>query len=241
MAATPGIKSVISAREYRHYERKDLQAMLFGHFMPETWVCTKPEQLSLALNNLGFPLISKSNQGSSSSNVRLLQTREEALLEASLAFSAQGLTTPRGQQQGYVIWQRYLDGNAYAYRVVRVGRYYWVLRIFNRDDKPMASGSGKFAAVISGGMSSEEFGVLRWAHSFCEHYDMRWVGLDIVRDALTGQWQLLETTLAWNLRAKGANEARAVIDEHGNPHPKGYHGRDQWDLLLDEIEQGAFD
>jgi len=240
VATWPGITSVIAPREYLHYERKDLQALEFAHFMPETWNCTRKVQTHAALDALGLPLISKSNQGSSSSNVRLIETREQALLEASLALGAQGLQTARGVQKGYVLWQRYLAQNDYAYRVVRIGGWYWLLRIFNRDDKPMASGSGKFEAIERVHSGSQELDVLRWAHDFCEQHAMRWVGLDIISDPRTGAWRLLETTLAWNLRAKGANEACAVMNEHGELHPNGYHGRDQWALLLDEIEQGVF-
>jgi hypothetical protein len=239
VAQQPGIRSVISEREYFHYERKSEQAAEFARWMPDTFRCTRPSQVEQALYALGAPIISKSDFGSSSSNVRLLESHEEALLEASLAFSDAGLITERGRQKGYVLWQRYLPYNDYAYRVVRIGRWYWLLTVYNRDDRPMASGSGKFFAWSW--PDAEARRVLKFAHDFCESIGTKWIGLDIIRDPLTGEWRLLETTLAWNLRAKGANEACAVIDQHGQPHPKKYHGRDQWDLLLTELEAGVWD
>lgn len=242
VSALPGVTPIINPREVEHYERKDLQAACFSeHGMPTTFVCRTPKQAQDALYQLGVPLVSKAAFGSSSSNVRLIQTAEEALLEATLALG-HGLpaTNKRGKQKGYVIWQRFLRGNPYVYRVAAVGRYRWVLRVNNRSDAPFASGSGSYAPVTA--FDSEALRVLRAADRFFTSNRMSWCAVDMARDPFTDEWQVLETTLAWNMRAPTANAACPVVDGNmARPHDKGYFGRDMWQLLLDELEAGAFD
>lgn len=239
VASREGIKSVIQARDLAHYERKDLQALDFAAYMPQTSLCRRVSCAERALGVLGLPLVSKAAYGSSSSDVRLLTTRDEALSEAVLALTTGLQRTKRGQQKGYVLWQRYLPDNHYVYRVAAIGRYRWMLQVFNREDAPFASGSGKYKPVTA--FDSHALNALRFADKFFTDTGMRWGAVDLAYDTLLGEWRVLETTLAWNMRAPTANAACPVVEgRYGEPHAKGYFGRDMWQLLLDEIEEGVF-
>lgn len=236
-------KSIVHPREYEHYERKDLQTAEFMEDMPDTYVIRDRDSALLLLECEAlihhYPFISKSAQGSSSSNVRMIYSEQHARDEIAAVFSEQGLATARGRQKDYLIWQKWLPGNDYSYRVVVIGSYYWLLRVYNRDDKPFASGSGKYTACKPP-FNSEEYKALQAGVRFFTKHQMSWCGIDLLYDYSMHEYVVLETTIAWNLRAKGANEACAIVDAQGQPHPKGYHGRDQWELLLDEIQEGMF-
>lgn len=241
----PQITGIQSERDIAHYERKDLQAQDFYRYMPLTWVIQEREidaalsEAAYALTFLGMPIVSKSAFGSSSACVRLLRTKDEALAEVSKCFTT-GLQIPkRGMQKGQVIWQEFLPNNDYVYRVVRIGkRWGWMLRVFNRPDAPFASGSGKYEPVTK--LDGETLEAMCAADEFFGETRSRWCGIDLAYNQDAGKWQLLETTLAWNLRADGANKDCPVVDAQGELHPRGYMGAHQFELLLDEIEQGAF-
>jgi hypothetical protein len=235
----PGIVPIIAKREIEHYERKDLQAIdFFERGMPHTYVCRNARDCRKALQLLGAPLVSKSAFGSSCSNVRMLETEEEALVEAELALSC-GLHTKRGVQKGYVIWQRYLPKNEYIYRVVAVGRWRWIFRESNRPGTRLASGSGDYQP--SDFPAGDALYAFRAADNFFMQHGMKWCGVDMALDHHTGQWQVLETTIAWGLKHPNSSRGCKVIDRQTlAPHPKGYTGAQQFSLLLDEIEQGAF-
>jgi glutathione synthase/RimK-type ligase-like ATP-grasp enzyme len=221
------------------YEDKVKQAQLYAPFMPETFLLRSMQEAYLLLDHhfseLGFPFISKSAKGSASNNVRLVRTYEQAVREIHSAFgsSSSGIPTRIGgvpdPQRGYLLWQRFLAGNSGDYRVCIVGRQRMMLRRGNRDDVPFASGSGRATPITK--LDVETEAVLAAADEFFSANDLRWCGIDLVRDPLDDRWRVLETTLGWSLKSY------ADCAFFGTP----YRGSQMFRVLCDEIEAGAFD
>ena len=195
----PGIIGVQTREDVLEYEDKVYQAEKYPSFIPQTVLVKQANKAEKVANVLGFPIISKTRSGSGSQSVRILPDMLSALKEAEVVFK-RGLHTPRGMQEKYLLWQQFLSDNTYSYRVTRIGHYYWMLRVFNRDDVPLASGSGSYEPVIP--RSNEEFDVLDKAVKFFDAADTRWCGIDLLRDPSDGDWRVLETTLAWDMQKR---------------------------------------
>jgi glutathione synthase/RimK-type ligase-like ATP-grasp enzyme len=222
------------------YEDKIRQTQLYEPWMPLTYLLTATNRLDDAINaagHLGFPFISKGSVASASVNVRLVKTLHEAVTEFKEAMSGDGLPMRAGgkdlRQKGYLLWQRFLKGNDYDYRACINGRLCMLLRRYNRDDKPFASGSGKTEPITE--LTTETRVVLNTAFNFFRQHGMKWCGIDLVRDPSTGEWKVLETTLGWSLRAY-----HECVYFTRQAKKSQYRGADWADLLLDEIEAGVF-
>lgn len=217
--------------QLRLYDDKLQQALTFSKWMPPTLVfraLDNAERLAaFAVDCLGLPFISKTSEGSASHNVRLIKTRTDAAGEAVAAFGP-GIPARYTRQEGYLLWQRFLPGNAYDYRVIAVGRQRLILRRYNRDDLPFASGSGRCEPVVALDVETEH--VLETANRFFADAKTNWCGIDLVRDPDSLEWKLLEVTLGWKL------SAYAPCKFFGTP----FTGADIWRVLCDEIEAGAF-
>lgn len=254
---------IIDADTVRMYEDKAAQAEAYPEWMPETMVNRTDDEgfpatdlhdfLEDGLQTLGLPLISKASFGSASANVRLIQTRQDALRDLMQAFHSEGIPARRGgaaRQQGHVIWQQFLPGNDYDYRACINGQYVCLLRRYNRNDRPMASGSGNHEPVTE--LNGETTAVLEKSFEFFRRNGIKWGGIDLVFDGNAGiglsetrverlreeadLWKILETTLGWSQSAYkhcryfGANFT-----------PTKYEGHQIFDLLLDQLEWGVWD
>lgn len=239
MLTQPGISGIQTERDILHYERKDLQARDFTEFMPDTFIGTKIDDALRGIERLGLPIVSKAAFGSSSATVRKLSTAHEAVADATDCLSGGIKFKRRGTQRGYFIWERFLYGNDCAYRVVRIGEWYWILRVHNRPGDFRASGSGLHAPVAPD-ESEHVANLFATALQFFRSTGTKWCGIDMLYDHERSCWQIVETTLAWNLSKPGANAACPVFDSQGRLHPRNYHGCNQFELLLDEIEKGTF-
>lgn len=214
-------------RAARLYDDKLEQTRQLARWMPATLVLTDKLQVFDALKRLNLPLISKTSEGAGSNNVRLIETREAAFDEAEMALRGQGIPCRYDQAQvGYLLWQEFLPGNDYDFRVIAVGRERLILRRGNRDDQPMASGSGNEMPIEWPDAEASE--VLAFADQFFTEEDFRWCGVDIVRDHARGRWAILEVTVGWPLGKMG--EHRFV---------SGRSCDDFWPVVMDEIEAGT--
>lgn len=209
--------------QIRLYEDKEKQVGHLGSYLPLTRVFYSADEVDY----LPFPFLSKSREGSASVNVRLVETPEQADREVRDAFSV-GIKTRRGIQRGYLIWQQFLENNRGDYRVIAVGRQRMVLRRWNRNDSPMASGSGLFTAIKKPNKEIDE--VLAVSDEYFMEARTNWCGLDLVKDHSTNEWKIIETTIAWTPGAY--NECRFIGTDR--------FGCDIWNVLLDEIEAGVF-
>jgi hypothetical protein len=218
--------------QLRLYDDKLAQSIAFSNWMPPTLVFRSLDNAqrlaSFAVDSLGLPFVSKSSEGSASHNVRLIRTGEEAVRELAAAFGPHGIQARYSVQHGYVIWQKFLPGNDYDYRVVAVGRQRLILRRHNRDDVPFASGSGRCQPVTT--LDAETSDVLEAANEFFAGAQTKWCGIDLVRDLDTRAWKVLETTLGWK---QPAYAGCAFIGT-------SFMGADIWRVLCDEIDAGVF-
>lgn len=234
----PGVIGIQKREAIMEYENKVYQTRKFPYWMPETYFVNQQKNSSWTANELGFPFVSKSRSGSGSDSVRLIPNMKAALEEAEAVFNG-GLKFGREVQDGYLLWQKFLPRNKFSYRVVRIGDYYWMLRVFNRDDRPMSSGSGKFEPVIP--KTSEEVAAFEFGVKFISATQSKWVGVDLLYDDVVGWWRAIETTLAWNLHSPGANVDCPMFDKRGVFPTAGYTGAHQFEVLVSEMEKGVFD
>ena len=222
-----------SIRELQLYDEKIAQSVEFEGWLPETWIFYDMDEAENFLKTATFPLVSKSNEGAGSSNVRLLNSKEDAFSEIKDVFSGSGIeryTKPSMQktgvknfQSGYVLWQEFLPSNAYDWRVVIVGgRFAWVLKRFNREDLPFASGSGKSEPITE--MNDEINEILTHTFRFVSEFSFNFAGVDLVRDK-QGNLKILETTTGWG---EAAYPSRVFMrSDEGTWVPTVFKGEDQ--------------
>lgn len=230
-----GLKLIPNMFSILCYEDKIMQFKAHGPYMPRTILLTPEDTVrdaQRATDELGFPFVSKSREGSSSINVRLIHDRAEALNEYHTVMLGGGIHLPGGKvQKGYLIWQRFCDNNPCDYRVCVNGNYLLMLQRDNAHGRPFASGSGKNRPVNE----PDEFqtGALEKAREFFTEYDLKWCGIDLVYEhdgEDGGSWRVLETTLGWSLRAY----------EDCHYFGTGLTGKDVWELLVEQIKHGVF-
>lgn len=241
-AKRPDLTVIPDAKQIGWYEDKIAQVRDLTPWMPRTRVLYAIEEIAGAIKALGLPLISKSAEGSSCANVRVVKTHDEALAEAKAVFQGDGIPIRLGgagkgaRQTGYLLWQEFLTGNPHIYRVGVCGRFKWLFREGNRPGTPLASGSGIYTPIDE--IKGETRDVFDAAARFSRETGQKWCGLDYAKDPVTGEWKMLETTLAWGMLDPRGTVGCMLFDETGKP--TGRRGVKLWDALLDEIEAGAF-
>jgi len=194
------------------YEDKGLQHVKYKDWMPSARLFYEP---SLAVNHAKeceYPIVSKSRTGSGSQAVRILKNQQEAVTEIHTVFG-QGIETHMGElQKDYLMWEEFLPGNSYVYRVTRIGSRHFMLRVHNRPDIPTASGSGKVDVVDYN--QREELEVLDFAKRFFDDIGTKWCAIDVIYDPKRHKWRVLETSLAWVMSKAGSNPS-AKFEEDG--------------------------
>lgn len=230
-----GLKLIPDLLTIMCYEDKIMQLKAFSAYMPKTILLLPDDSVrdaQRATDELGFPFVSKSREGSSSINVRLINDRAEALAEYHTVMLNGGIHLPGGcLQKGYLIWQKYCQNNPCDYRVCINGAYTLMLQRDNAHGRPFASGSGKNRPINY----PDEFqtGALEKAREFFSEYHLKWAGIDLVYEHDGddgGTWRVLETTLGWSLRAY----------EDCHYFGTGLKGKHIWELLVEQIKHGAF-
>jgi hypothetical protein len=216
------------------YDDKQKQARHLSRWMPRTDYFNEPWQARRFLEQEGaLPVMSKTSEGAGSHNVRFIESYAQANDEIKLAFSHKGIKCRYGQKQiGYLMWQRFIPNNDSDLRVIAVGRKRLVLRRFNRDDRPMASGSGKLEPITR--IDDTVSAALDVADAFFAAEGMPWCGIDMVFDHDAKRWLILECTVGWTMSGYydcAFFEGRRTI---------GKTGADIWDVLIGEVEAGVF-
>jgi len=217
------------------YDEKVKQFQKFNSWMPRTWLIQSPEEAEKVLEEIGLPFISKANEGSSSQNVRYITDIETAKKEIRDVFSSEGKRLYYDDiQKGYLLWQRFVPGNDGDIRIDLIaGKYAYVVKRYNRDDVPLASGSGKAEAVteIDDGISE----LLDFGLKFSKDNKLSFVALDIVRD--NGRPVLLEASCAWSQKA---GKSRIFMNSGGKWHSTGFTAATMFDLIVKAIVEGDF-
>lgn len=219
------------------YESKIEQSKRYTGWMPETHYFIDRETAEQNTGKLGYPFVSKASTGSASKNVRLIENREQAQQEINAAFGS-GLSAPHGlgerNQKGYLLWQRFIPDNGYDYRACIVGDKIMLLKRYNREDVPFASGSGLVEPITE--LNEESWMVLGFARNFFTRFGMEWAGIDIVIDRRCDPCAetlfMLETTIGW----KQSAYSDCVFFDSDNKDT-GKKGADIWEVFVEHLRR----
>jgi hypothetical protein len=241
-----GGKSVQSIEDLLCYENRGRQMDVLRDYFPHGERIRTMEQAEEAVAALGMPIVSKAPFGSGSATVRLLSSPKHALQEARTVLTGGGLKFGGWPtQHGECLWQKFLWGNKYSLRVARITQHLgWAFKVMNRPHDWRASGSGLCVPLSAEewAMPYHRYAINTALQAADECMGSRWVGFDLLMDRDMEQWRIVDVTLAWNLKAGllGANYDAPVYNLHSyEPHPGGYQGRDQWQLLLTDLQEAA--
>jgi glutathione synthase/RimK-type ligase-like ATP-grasp enzyme len=195
--------------------------------MPVTRVILSAPRAHEALQHMKYPFVSKGSHGADGKNVRPILTEANAYLEIDKAFvSRTGIGEPK--QTDYLIWQDFLPGNPFTYRVVRVGSYEMLVRRYRGENNQFEPGLVEPVNELDG----EANDVLYVARNFLDDLNTKFCAVDLALDERSNEWRILGITLNWKL------SDFADCNFYGtNEH---YHGYDTWTLLVDEIANGVF-
>lgn len=187
---------VPTALEARLYDNKIEQTKLMGQHMPVTYLACTVEEAVNTFDRINFPIFLKSSAGAGGNNVRFVEDRGEAELIVRKMFLDRFIW-PNGQMhRGCVIIQEYIESiGDFDYRVIRIGSEWMILRRGNRQDVPIASGSGDERPLEV--LDTNDRRALRLAQGVCIRYDLRFCGLDIIVSKKDRRPYLLETTCGW--------------------------------------------
>jgi len=232
-----------SLQEARLYDDKVAQSKVFRGWMPDTHVLCSRNEARALLPSLELPFVSKSRQGIASQNVRLIETREQAEHEIGKAFSWRGLRCGSGERQrGYLLWQQFVPGNDFDWRVIVLGSAkIWAkpLKRRNRPDVPFASGSGRIDFVRD---VSEAAEVLDHSVRFAQRFGLLHAALDLVREP-SGRLVILESSAKWQpLEFARRYESDSVYFEKttGGWARSTHTAGTFYELLADMMIGGAF-
>lgn len=197
-----GCITLPTLQEAKWYDDKVAQLPALSGYMPATWHLADREkamQLAAALPwGRGLQIVSKAAEGSSSANVRLLRSRQEAEAEVAKIFG-DGIALRYGRvQRGYLYWQRLVPENPCDYRVCVVGSFLYGLVRANRPGTFTASGSGNFRALTLD--DSRERAAAALAVRISRAIGTKWMAYDFVFDE-DGAPLVLEMSSAWTMKA----------------------------------------
>lgn len=236
-----GGKSVHSVHDLLSYECRAYQMDVLKDFFPRGAKVRTMEAAEEAVGELGLPIVSKANFGSSSSTVRALRSKSCAMDEARTVLEGGGITFKMGTQHSECLWQSFLPGNEYSLRVAMITpQLGWAFKVMNRPHDWRASGSG-----VCVPLTPEQWQIPRTRYAIntavnaAAAMESRWVGFDLLWDHVRDQWRIVDVTLAWNMSRHllGGNYDAPVYNLHSyEPDVYGRRGGDQWSILLDSLK-----
>ena len=228
-----GLLTIQDQGQVDTYERKDEQFRRWFDLMPETWLHTDADAAMGFLDFAPFPLVSKANEGASSTNVRILKDKAEAQKHIAQLFGAgiwvhHGANCPQTKQRGYALLQRFIP-HTITYRVNVVGNVRAVFFRRNYPDRPVAQTGNTTAAYE---MTPELESLLEYADRVADALGTKWCALDILKDG--DGWKFIESSLAWPWAADSYADATMFRST------KGRKWAQMFDVMVDEVERGAW-
>lgn len=236
-----GVKMFPSWRECLWYDDKIAQLPVLEKWLPKTKVYTidlskysasdYTDIISNEWNN-EFPLISKSSEGASSANVRMINTIRELSAEIELIGKAGYPMSYNRKQKWYIYLQRYIDCQ-YDYRILVMGDYIMgKKRYIKSQEEPFASGSGKHEVITE--VNEENLPYLKLADEICYTLGIEWVALDFVKDKL-GQICVLEMSTSWST----TSNLWMPMFMRANYTPSKFVKAHMFDILANLIKEAA--
>ena len=182
-----------SATEALWYDDKVAQYPILKKYLPPTHVFKQRKRALDYAASCEYPLVSKSAEGASAGNVRLLHTQDDAINEAMDAFG-NGLPLKYGRKQkGYVYWQQFIPHD-HDNRVCIIGNYYYGAKQYTRSGGWTASGSGK------GEVFTQPNGTMEYASRVAREIGTSWMAFDILPSG-----HITEMSCSWGIGiTKGA-------------------------------------
>lgn len=229
MALNKSLRLIPSYRASVLFDDKIEQARQLATWLPRTNVFfTIGAAKRFLADDTSYPIISKAAEGTSSYNVRMINTEDEARSEIRRAYSDLGIRCKYGQmQRGYLLWQEFIDGSSCDYRIVVVGSKRLILRRANREDVPMG-GAANIEPITE--LDDRASAALEFVNAFAATEQLPWCAVDVIRSG-NGEWFVLEVSVSWTLNS--FYEA-AFFDASGER--VGKMGHEVWDVFIDELE-----
>jgi hypothetical protein len=236
LARKKNIAMIPSARECELYDDKIGQAGAFKRWMPPTWYLTSIDDAKKVLAGMYYPFVSKTSEGSASNNVRLITDEKAALKEIDDAFSGGGIAKRDGaRQRGYLLWQKFLQGNENDLRMTFIAKKYaYVLIRKNRDALPFASGGGRIVPVDR--LDDDIERLLSFCREFVNANGLILSAMDVVRGE-KGEFKVLESSCAWDW--SGTNSVFFEYND-GNWRPTAFTSKDLFAVMARAISEGEF-
>lgn len=215
------------------YEDKSEQFRRWKTWMPDTWRFTDEQEAIAFVESADFPIVSKADVGASSVNVRILNSKDEALIHVKQLFGGgisvhHGANCPNTRQKGYALLQRFIPHTT-TYRVNAIGDARAIFFRYCYPDRPVAQ-TGNVEPAFE--LTDETESLLEFSDVIFADIGSKWCALDILRDK-TG-WKLIETSLAWPYPSPGACNSGTIF------RSKNRKWIELFDCMFDEVERGAW-
>lgn len=225
--------------ECEMYDDKLAFALKCSEWTPKTRYLTSTTEAFIELEKITFPFISKSIEGAGSSNVRFISEKNIAKKEIEQTFSYGIPQYGNLHQKNYLLWQDFCPNNPNDWRVIFIAKKFcYILKRYNRDNVPFASGSGRLEAIVE--LNEETNKLLELGRNFVEKFDFNFCGMDVVYDKDKNP-VILEITTGWNLECY----KNCTIFEYQNINNKyvstGLDGKDElFEIVIKCIQNGNF-
>ncbi|WEG15364.1 hypothetical protein PQ478_12525 [Alkalihalophilus pseudofirmus] len=229
------VKLIPTLLEAQLYDDKVAQYQLLYEHMPKSYYLQSEAKAKEIIEKIDYPFISKAKEGAGSSNIRLINNKQEAINEIKLAFST-GIPLHFDQnQKNYLFWQHFCKDNKGDWRVhVIANKYVCVLRRYNKNNVPFASGSNNVETVNALDPFTTE--LIETAFSIAKKYNFNLCAMDFVTE--NGKPILLETSVGWPIKHF---QNRTFFHKENNVWtPSKYVSDNFFELIIDSIMNNDF-
>jgi len=214
------------------YENKSGQFFTWGDWMPETWRFTDEQSARAFLDEASYPLVSKADVGASSVNVRILNSKTEAVEHTKRLFGngvvvEHSSEVKKSVQKGYALFQRFIP-HTVTWRVNAIGNARAIFKRFCYKDRPVAQ-TGNVAPVME--LDDECNSLLEYCNRFFKHAKTKWCAIDVLKDG--DAWKLLETSLAWPWPSPGQCMSAPIFGSKRT-------WNEMFEAMFDQYEEGAW-
>jgi glutathione synthase/RimK-type ligase-like ATP-grasp enzyme len=187
-----GCRGIPTLKEAHWYDNKLAQYAVLSQWLPETRIITSVDD---QVAELSFPFISKSSEGASSANVRVIHNEREAKAEAKSVFVNNDMTLKYGRkQEDYLYWQDMIPNDG-TYRVTVTLGYVWGYYRKNDPKTGLVMFPAQGHQLSAASEDDKEVMGLGW--EMARSIDTDWIAFDVIKDSRNGKLYCLELSSAW--------------------------------------------